>query len=138
MASLAKNLIDGQWVGDPTIERRNPADPSQTVAVSPASTTSDIDAALSAAEQAQPGWAALPGPARGTVLLDAADLLRQRLPDVARELVREEGKTLTEATGETRRAIDLLRFYGSLGWQSAGPTFPSSTAATTSYRALHR
>ncbi len=133
MASLAKNLIDGQWVGDPTIERRNPADPSQTVAVSPASTSGDIDAALSAAEQAQPAWAALTGPARGAVLLDAADLLRHRLPDVARELVREEGKTLTEASGETRRAIDLLRFYGSLGWQSAGPTFPSSTPGTANY-----
>lgn len=133
MTTLAKNLIDGQWVGDPTVERHNPAHPSATIAVSPASTANDIDAALSAAEQAQPAWAAMPAPTRGTVLLDAADLLRQRLSDIARELVQEEGKTLNEATGEVRRAIDLLRYYGSLAWQSAGATFPSSTPATAIY-----
>ncbi|MGI8869852.1 MAG: aldehyde dehydrogenase family protein [Mycobacteriales bacterium] len=133
MNTRARNLIDGQWVGDPTVERHNPAHPSQTAAISPDSTTNDVDAALVAARQAQPAWAALPAPARGTVLLDAADLLRQRRPDIARDLVEEEGKTLPEASGEVRRAIDLLRYYGSAAWQSAGGTFPSSAAATTIY-----
>jgi len=133
VSTMAKNLIDGQWVGDPTVERRNPANTDRIVVVSPASSSAEADAAVAAAQAAQPGWAALTPPARGTVLLDAADLLRRRLPDIARDLVLEEGKTIAEASGEVRRAIDLLRYYGSLAWQSAGATFPSSTPRTAVY-----
>ena len=113
MTTSVLNLIDGQWVGEPETERRNPARPDQIVSISPRSSEASVDDALVAAQQAQPAWAALPPPARGAVLLDAADLLRSRQPEVARDLVLEEGKTLTEAMGEVRRAIDVLRYFGS-------------------------
>jgi len=125
------NLIDGQWVGEPDTERRNPVSPDQIVSTSPCSSKARVDDALVAAGRAQPGWAALPPPARGAVLLDAADILRSRQPGVARDLVREEGKTLTEAMGEVRRAVDVLRYFGSQGWTSGGDVLPSSVPGTT-------
>jgi aldehyde dehydrogenase (NAD+) len=131
MPTSALNLIDGRWTGEATVERRNPADITRVVAVAPSSSAADVDAAVSAAAAAQPGWASLPAPARGAILLDAADLLRARHEEVARDLVAEEGKTLTEAKGEVRRAIDVLRYFGGQGWGAEGEVLPSATPGTT-------
>ncbi|MGW2936855.1 aldehyde dehydrogenase family protein [Streptomyces sp. NPDC001156] len=127
---LIPNLIGGvEFTGD-GLERYNPADPAELVAVAPASGTEAVDAAVAAAAAAQPGWAALPAPARGAILLDAAEILRGRHEEAARDLVREEGKTLAEARGEVRRAIDVLRFFGSEGWRLGGQVLPSSLPDT--------
>src|SRR4051794_40198101 len=131
MTTTALNLIDGRWTGEPTVERRNPADPNRVVAAAPSSSAAAADAPVSAAGAAQPGWAAPPPPARGAILLDAADLLRARHEEVARDLVAEEGKTLAEARGEVRRAIDVLRYFGGQGWRSDGDVLPSATPGTT-------
>ncbi|BCT75264.1 aldehyde dehydrogenase [Sinomonas cyclohexanicum] len=128
---VARHLIDGAWTGTPTTERTNPARPGQVVALSPAGTADDADAAVAAAVRAQPAWAALPAPARGAILLKAATLLEERAGEVAADLVREEGKTLAEAGGEVKRAADVLRFFGSLGWAPSGDVLPSGTPGTT-------
>ncbi|WP_430296255.1 aldehyde dehydrogenase family protein [Sinomonas sp. B1-1] len=128
---LARHLIDGAWTGTPITERRNPARPHEIVALSPAGTAEDADAAVAAAVRAQPAWAALPAPARGAILLKAASLLEDRATAVAADLVREEGKTLAEATGEVKRAADVLRFFGSLGWAPSGDVLPSGLPGTT-------
>lgn len=131
--TLIQNLIAGEWTGDGAYERRNPAAPDDVVATAPSSGTADVDAAVDAARAAQSAWSAKTPVARGAVLLDAADLLRQRHAEVARDLTREEGKTLAEATGEVRRAIDVLRFFGAAGWHSGGETLPSSMPDTAVY-----
>ncbi|HSE70093.1 MAG TPA: aldehyde dehydrogenase family protein, partial [Nocardioidaceae bacterium] len=125
------NLIAGEWVGEAATERRNPARPDEVVATAPASTAHDVEEAVAAAATAQRGWAALSPVQRGSVLLDAADLLRQRIEQVATDLVREEGKTLAEATGEVRRAVDILRFFGAGGWRPTGESLPSAFPSTT-------
>ncbi|MGY1703616.1 aldehyde dehydrogenase family protein [Geodermatophilus sp. SYSU D00697] len=129
--TTVRNLIGGRWTGDGATERHNPARPGEVVVTAPSSTGTDVDAALSAAVEAQPAWAALPAPARGAILLDAADLLRSRHEQVARDLVLEEGKTLAEARGEVRRAIDVLRYFGGQGWLADGEVLPSATPGTT-------
>ena len=128
-----QNLIAGESTGAAQVERRNPADPSDLVAITPSSTAADVDAAVTAAADAQAAWAARTPVARGAILLDAADLLRRRHADIARDLTREEGKTLAEATGEVRRAIDVLRFFGAAGWRSQGETLPSGVPDTAVY-----
>lgn len=127
-----RHLIDGEWIGEPEVERRNPFDDS-IVAVVASGSAETVNAAVAAAKAAQPAWAATPAPTRGAILLDAADLLRSRQRAVAEDLVREEGKTLPEAMGEVRRAIDVLRFFGSLGWRANGDVFPSNTPDTMVY-----
>ncbi|MFC7512489.1 aldehyde dehydrogenase family protein [Streptomyces thermocarboxydus] len=54
------NLIAGEEAGNDGFERYNPADPAELVAVAPASGAEAVDAAVTAAAEAQPGWAALP------------------------------------------------------------------------------
>jgi aldehyde dehydrogenase (NAD+) len=127
-----RHLIGGEWVGDPDTERRNPFDDSPVAVVTTGDATTVADA-VSAAQAAQPGWAARTDPARGAILMDAAEILRSRHRPVAEDLVREEGKTLAEAMGEVRRAIDVLRFFGSMGWQASGDVLPSVTPDTMVY-----
>ncbi|WP_298861410.1 aldehyde dehydrogenase family protein [uncultured Microbacterium sp.] len=129
--ALARHLIAGELLGAPEKERRNPAHPGEVAVLSPAGTAQDADAAISAAVAAQPSWASTPLPARGAVLLKAAEILRTRTPQVAGDLVREEGKTIAEATGEVGRAIGVLQFFGSLGWNSTGSVYASALPGTT-------
>ncbi|HEU4667084.1 MAG TPA: aldehyde dehydrogenase family protein [Arthrobacter sp.] len=127
----ARHLINGEWLGDAGTRRMNPARPEELAALSPSGTAADVGAAVSAAAAAQPGWAALPGPSRGAVLITAGNLLIERQATIAEDLVREEGKTLAEAKGEVKRASDVLRFFGSLGWAASGEVLPSGLPDTT-------
>ncbi|HEY2044302.1 MAG TPA: aldehyde dehydrogenase family protein [Jatrophihabitans sp.] len=133
MATTVANLIGGRRCGEPVRERRNPAHPDQVVSVAPESTIADIDAAVDAAEKAQPEWAARAVPARGGVLLRAADRLRSRQDLVVKDLIAEEGKTQAEASGEVNRAIDILSYVGALGWQASGDVLPSGSPDTMIY-----
>ena len=128
-----QHFIGGSWGGEPTLERRNPADPSEVVAVTAVGTQADVDAALDAAKEAQPGWEATPAPGRGAVLDRASQILASRADLVARDLTREEGKTLAEARGEVQRAVDVLRYYGGEGWRLFGQVIPSNTTGTLIY-----
>ncbi|MCP8999083.1 aldehyde dehydrogenase family protein [Pseudarthrobacter sp. RMG13] len=126
-----RHLINGEWLGEADIERMNPARPGEVAALSPSGTAADVDAAITAAAAAQPGWAALPAPSRGAILITAGNLLIERQAAIAEDLVREEGKTLAEAKGEVKRASDVLRFFGSLGWAATGEVLPSGLPDTT-------
>ncbi|SDT58450.1 aldehyde dehydrogenase (NAD+) [Pseudarthrobacter equi] len=130
-AITARHLINGQWLGDADTVRMNPARPGEIAAVSPSGTAADVDSAVTAAAAAQPAWAALPAPSRGAILIAAGNLLIERQSAIAEDLVREEGKTLAEAKGEVKRASDVLRFFGSLGWAATGEVLPSGLPDTT-------
>jgi acyl-CoA reductase-like NAD-dependent aldehyde dehydrogenase len=122
-----RNLIGGEWVGasdHTSFETRNPANADEVLAVFPSATAADAAQAAATAAEAFPAWAATPAPARGAILFKAAELLTERLGEVARTLTREEGKTLAEATGEVVRARDILRYYGGEGWRLGGDVLP--------------
>ncbi|YCK80915.1 aldehyde dehydrogenase family protein [Arthrobacter sp. D3-18] len=129
--STAQHLINGKWLGEADTQRMNPARPGELAALSPSGTAHDVDAAITAAAAAQPGWAAMPAPSRGAVLIAAGNLLIERQAAIAEDLVREEGKTLAEAKGEVKRASDVLHFFGSLGWAATGEVLPSGLPDTT-------
>src|SRR4030095_14319361 len=76
-------------------------------------------------ERAAATWAALPAPRRGEYLFKAAEILEQDLASAARDMTREEGKTLPEATGEVKRAINILRYFGGEGSRLFSYQIPS-------------
>ncbi len=120
------NYINGEWVDSPsTFENRNPANTSEVVGLFAKGSAADIDAAAAAAAAAFPAWSAMPGPARGAILYKAADILDKTFDSVAAEMTREEGKTLPEAKGEVRRAINILRYFAGEGSRLPGMLVPS-------------
>jgi len=125
------NFLGGEWVpaqSGQTFQTFNPADTRETVASYPAGGRADAAAAIAAAQAAFPGWAAQTPVARGRVLSKASQILESRKADLARELTREEGKTLAEAAGEVQRAIDIFRFFGGLSYTLGGQTLPHDLA----------
>ncbi|GGJ43203.1 trifunctional transcriptional regulator/proline dehydrogenase/L-glutamate gamma-semialdehyde dehydrogenase [Neoroseomonas lacus] len=106
----------------PAREVRNPADHRDVVGHVAEATEETVDAALACAEAAAPAWAATPTEARAALLEKAADLLETRMPALLGPIVREAGKSLANAVGEVREAVDFLRYYaaGARGLGTAG------------------
>jgi aldehyde dehydrogenase (NAD+) len=120
------NLIDGRRVGGQGwVENRNPADTRELVGLFARGSAADMRAAVDAAARAFPAWAGTPAPARGAYLFRAAELLDGRVEQLASEMTREEGKTLAEARGEVRRAINIFRYFGGEGARLPGMLAPS-------------
>lgn len=122
------NFVAGEWVparSGATFERRNPADRDDVVGTFPESDAADVDAAVQAVAAGYSVWADTGPEQRAAVLHRAADLLDARQEELARELVREEGKTLAEAANESRRTPANLRMYAAEALRLTGCTYPS-------------
>ena len=65
----------------------------------------DIEAALKAATEAQPEWAATPLHRRAEILLAYRDLVRDNLDELATTLARDNGKPITQARGEVSNQL---------------------------------
>jgi aldehyde dehydrogenase (NAD+) len=132
--TVLRSFVGGAWRdgGRPSRDL-NPAQPSDPVADVEHADAGLAAQAVDAAAAAFPAWRAMPAPARGEILRKAADLLEARAADVGRDLTREEGKTLAEGIGETRRAVQILRYYAGQTLEPDGETYPSHSAATFLY-----
>src|SRR6266404_4800855 len=125
-AQTFRNYINGEWVGGgKTFENRNPANTEEIIGLFSKGTPQDVADAAAAAGAAFPAWAAMPAPARGNLLYKAADILDRKFDQLGAEMTREEGKTLPEAKGEVRRAINILRYFGGEGSRMPGMMVPS-------------
>ena len=125
MSETFRNYINGEWTDGPTFENRNPANTDEVVGLFIKGSKADMDAAMDAAHAAFPAWSNMPGPARGALLFKVADILDKKFESIAAEMTREEGKTLPEAKGEVRRAINIFRYFGSEGSRLPGHLVPS-------------
>jgi aminomuconate-semialdehyde/2-hydroxymuconate-6-semialdehyde dehydrogenase len=84
----------------------------------PASDGADVEAAVAAARQAFPGWAALPASQRARWMEKLASALESRLEDFAQAESRDGGKPLALAREvEIPRAISNLRFFAAAATQ---------------------
>jgi alpha-ketoglutaric semialdehyde dehydrogenase len=130
------NYIGGEWrpaASGETMENRNPADRDEVVGLFASSGTADVDAAIAAAEDAYRSWRFSSPMTRANILHKAANILESRIPDVGRELTREEGKTLKEGIGETTRAVQILRYFAGEAQQPSGEHYPSLNPHTLLY-----
>lgn len=129
MTSLRGNYIGGEWVGSSSgasFDRYDPARITELVSTAPDSTEADVEQAVDYVAEHHHEWGARAPEARADVLITAAAILESRADELAQELVREEGKTLAEATVETRRTPQNLRFYGGESLRLSGQTFPTA------------
>ncbi|MFN8619972.1 MAG: aldehyde dehydrogenase family protein [Chloroflexota bacterium] len=133
-APLLAHRIGDEWVAEtPGAEDRNPANPDDVIALVSAGTQEHLEAAARHAREALPAWAGTPAPARGEILFKAANLLYERAEMIGRDLAREEGKTLAEGIGETRRAASILRYFAGQTSEPIGEVYASATPGTRLY-----
>ncbi len=126
---MAGMLIDGRVVSDDRarLEVRDPFR-DDIVDTVPIATADDIETAIVAGVDGARQMAALPAHERAAILGRAADLIASRVDELARILTREEGKPLSEATGEVARIPELLRLCAFEGTQLRGETLPIDAA----------
>ncbi|WP_135303952.1 2,5-dioxovalerate dehydrogenase [Haloarcula amylovorans] len=132
MPTEHENYCNGEWVASESGETfavTNPADETDVVGRLQYSTESDTTWAIEAAADAQDEWAAVPGPERGRILRDAGSIAADRKDELTETLVREEGKTRSEASGEVQRAIDILFYYAEKARDHGGDVKPSSSSS---------
>jgi len=99
----------------------NPADLRDRVGTVVEASPDEALAAVAAAEAAAPGWAAVAPVDRAACLDRAAELLQQEMPALLGLIMREAGKSLPNAIGEVREAIDFLRYYAQQGRDTLTP-----------------
>jgi RHH-type proline utilization regulon transcriptional repressor/proline dehydrogenase/delta 1-pyrroline-5-carboxylate dehydrogenase len=90
---------------------RNPADQRDIVGAVVDATPEDVETACAAAEAAWPDWRNRAPAERAEILFRAADLFEARMPELAGLICREAGKSLPNAIGDVREAVDFLRYY---------------------------
>ncbi|CAB5515349.1 Aldehyde dehydrogenase, thermostable [Achromobacter anxifer] len=122
------NHIGGSWVASgtgKTAPNINPADTSDIVGRFQVSDAEDARQAVAAAEAAFAGWRDTPISKRAAILFRAAQYLEDHANDIARELTREEGKSLNLAKDEVLRSAQTIRFYAVEGQSYTGETYPN-------------
>ncbi|MEO8243150.1 MAG: bifunctional proline dehydrogenase/L-glutamate gamma-semialdehyde dehydrogenase PutA [bacterium] len=107
--------LAGRMAGGLEVEIRNPATRA-LVGTALTASMPDVDTALRLAEP----WSATPD-IRAKALRRAADLYEAEFGPIFAVLAREAGKTLADAVGELREAVDFLRYYAAGAEGLTGP-----------------
>lgn len=103
-----KNYVNGEWVESTTdkwLDIENPAT-GGIIGQVPMSTVDETKAAIEAADEAWMSWRETPPIDRARIFFKLKELLEQHYENIARIMVQEQGKTIDEARGETRRTIE--------------------------------
>jgi succinate-semialdehyde dehydrogenase/glutarate-semialdehyde dehydrogenase len=117
-------FIDGEWKsrdGQPVL---NPADDSVLGTV-PHATRADLDAALEAAEKGFKVWSRTSPAKRAEIILKAAQLMRERIEELAVAMTLEQGKPIAQSRLEILRACEIIEWDAQEGRRIYGRIIPS-------------
>ena len=119
-----KMLLGGTWVDkSEKIEVLNPFDGSVVDTV-PRSDLDDVETALATAERGARAMRGLTGYQRYEILNRVANLMRERVDDLARTITLEEGKILAEAQIEATRAAEIITLSAEEAKRLGGEVIP--------------
>ena len=98
----------------------------------------DIEHALASAHDAFEAWSKTTVQHRASLLEAVADMLEKHRNELMYLAMLEAGKTLSDAIGEVREAVDFCRYYAKLGCkQLSEPTEFSGYTGETNKLQLH-
>ena len=107
-----------------TITIINPAT-GEPIADLPVATPADLDEALAAADAGFKTWRTVSAYDRSKILRGAAQLLRERAPQIGAISTIEQGKPIGEATAEAFACADIFEWYAEEGRRAYGRIVPS-------------
>lgn len=120
-------FIDGTWTGAADKRELAVEAPGTRAIIGsvPRGGAEDIDRAVKAAAKAFPSWSKLAPRDRGRMLQRIADALEAQVEALALMLAEETGNAIrTQARGEARSAVDVMRYFGGLASELKGETVP--------------
>ncbi|MFT3747280.1 MAG: CoA-acylating methylmalonate-semialdehyde dehydrogenase [Agriterribacter sp.] len=103
-----QNYINGQWIAGSATDYWNVVNPAsqEVMALVPAGTAADVDAAVKSSEAAFATWKRIPAGKRIQYLFQLKRLLEENIDELSRTITLESGKTYVEAKAEWVRAIE--------------------------------
>ena len=118
-------LIDGDWVDSP--QRREVINPTTGMpfASAPEATAEHVDRALAAARRAQPEWGRRAPIERAAIMRRISGLIRENAAELARLVVQEQGKPISEARGEVGGAAEFFDYFAEFARRIEGEILPS-------------
>ncbi|EEW25144.1 betaine-aldehyde dehydrogenase [Rhodobacter ferrooxidans] len=124
---IASHFVNGAYLEDAAgapLEVLYPAT-GEVIALLHEATPAVIEAALAAASAAQGAWAALRPVERARILRRAADLIRERNPDLAQLETLDTGKPIQETlVADWPSGADAIEFFAGLAPSVTGETIP--------------
>jgi len=131
-----QNYIGGMWCDSVSGQHYpivNPAHTTQVAGQFQASLPQDAANAIAAASAAAKGWANTSAPQRGAILYRVLDVMARRADELAEAITLEEGKPIADATGEVKRAMNIIEYAAGEGRRLFGYTTPSELPDTVAY-----
>ena len=106
-------LVGGNWIDASDRRTFDVSDPAtgEVIAMVADASVEDGLAAVSAASAALPGWSATAPRQRAEVLRRTFELMTARTDELARLIVKENGKALSDARGEVTYAAEFFRWF---------------------------
>ena len=120
-------FIDGSWTpatGNRSLPVVNPATGEAIGTVAHAD-PADLDHALEAADKGFRNWRKVSAFDRSKLLRKAANILRDRVDDIAPLLTMEQGKPLAEAKGEVMAGADVIDWFAEEARRTYGRVIPA-------------
>ncbi|KAG7307472.1 putative aldehyde dehydrogenase 7 member A1 [Plutella xylostella] len=118
-------VFHGKWTASgETIQSYSPAS-GKVIAEVQAGTPADYEQCAAAAQAAWHSWAEIPAPARGEVVRQIGDALREKLQPLGQLVSLEMGKILPEAIGEVVEYIHVCDLALGLSRTLPGSIIPS-------------
>ncbi|MES2708882.1 MAG: CoA-acylating methylmalonate-semialdehyde dehydrogenase [Verrucomicrobiota bacterium] len=104
-------FIDGEWItsssdGSPVF---NPST-GEVIAECPTGGAAEVEAAVSSAAAAFPGWRDTPPVERARLFFRYRQLVEEHFDELAARICLEHGKTLTEARGSLHRGLENIEY----------------------------
>lgn len=115
---MSKNIpvglyINGKWMDSSdkkTFDVVNPAT-EEIIYTIPSATKEDLDLALEAADRSWKSWRKVDAWTRSAKLRKVAELIRERLEEIALAVTEDQGKPINESRGEVNATADQFDWY---------------------------
>jgi 5-carboxymethyl-2-hydroxymuconic-semialdehyde dehydrogenase len=123
-----QHLIGGQHVDSPaSFETVNPATQDVLAEVARGG-AAEVGAAVQAAKDAFPAWAARPATERAALMRRLGELITRHVPEIAQTETRDTGQTISQ-TGKqlVPRAADNFHYFAEMCTRVDGHTYPTPT-----------
>lgn len=120
-------FIGGKWLAAAnakTIDVINPATEEKIFTVAQVG-TEDLKQAVNAAEQGFEVWRRMAAIERSMIMRRAADILRDRVDEIASLMTAEQGKPLAEAKAEIKVAADTIDWFAEEARRTYGRVVPA-------------
>jgi malonate-semialdehyde dehydrogenase (acetylating)/methylmalonate-semialdehyde dehydrogenase len=119
---VVRHYINGSWVKSRSTRSQPVVNPAtgETLAEVPLAGADEVNRAVAAAAAAFQEWRTTPPYSRARFMFRFKNLMEEHFEELARLVVAENGKTIDEARGEVRRAIENIELAAGIPAQMMG------------------